>query len=81
MVGGILQISKLQRKLETKLKSYLHHREFDIDPISIEDINKIINNKIAIYDLNVDKRSNKFGRWKKFENYQLHSLPNTYKIT
>ena len=49
---GILQISKLQEEIRNKLKSYLHHREFDVDPISVEDINKIINNKIAIYDLN-----------------------------
>ena len=66
---------KTAEEIRNKLKSYLHHREFDVDPISIEDINKIINDKIAIYDLNVDKRSNKFGNGKKLENYEINSLP------
>jgi beta-1,4-mannosyl-glycoprotein beta-1,4-N-acetylglucosaminyltransferase len=66
---------KTAEEIRNKLKSYLHHREFDVDPISVEDINKIINNKIAIYDLNVDKRSNKFGNGKKLENYEINSLP------
>ena len=39
---------KTAKQIEYKLKSYLHHREFDVDQISVEDINKIINNKIAI---------------------------------
>ena len=66
---------KTAEEIRNKLKSYLHHREFDVDPISVEDINEIINNKIAIYDLNVDKSSNKFGNGKKLENYEINSLP------
>ena len=66
---------KTAEEIRNKLKSYLHHREFDVNPISVEDINEIINNKIAIYDLNVDKRSNKFGNGKKLENYEINSLP------
>ena len=31
---------------------------------------------MAIYDLNVDKSSNKFGRGKKLENIKINSLPN-----
>ena len=46
-----------------------------MDPISVEDIIEIMNNKIAIYDLKVDKRSNKFGNGKKLENYEFNSLP------
>ena len=67
---------KTAEEIRKKLKSYLHHREFDVDPISIEDINEIINNKMAIYDLNVDKSSNKFGHGKKLENIKINSLPN-----
>ena len=67
---------KTAKEIRNKLKSYLHHREFDVDPISVEDINEIINKKIAIYDLNVDKRSNKFGNGKKLENFNINSLPN-----
>jgi beta-1,4-mannosyl-glycoprotein beta-1,4-N-acetylglucosaminyltransferase len=67
---------KTAKEIRNKLKSYLHHREFDLDPISTEDINEIINKKIAIYDLKVDKRSNKFGNGKKLENININSLPN-----
>ncbi len=67
---------KTAEEIRKKLKSYLHHREFDVDPISIEDINEIINNKMAIYDLNVDKSSNKFGHGKKLENIKINLLPN-----
>ena len=66
---------KTAEEIRNKLKSYLHHREFDVDPISVEDIIEIMNNKIAIYDLNVDKRSNKFGNGRKLENYEINSLP------
>ena len=66
---------KTAKEIRKKLKSYLHHREFDVDPISVEDIIEIMNNKIAIYDLNVDKRSNKFGNGKKLENHEINSLP------
>ena len=66
---------KTAKEIRKKLKSYLHHREFDVDPISVEDIIEIMNNKIAIYDLNVDKRSNKFGNGEKLENYKFNLLP------
>ena len=66
---------KTAAEIRNKLRSYLHHREFDENPISVKDISEIINNKIAIYDLNVDKRSNKFGNGKKLENYEINSLP------
>jgi len=66
---------KTAKEIRKKLKSYLHHREFDVDPISVEDIIEIMNNKIAIYDLNVDKRSNKFGNGEKLENYNFNLLP------
>ena len=66
---------KTAKEIRKKLKSYLHHREFDVDPISVEDIIEIMNNKIAIYDLKVDKRSNKFGNGEKLENYKFNLLP------
>jgi len=66
---------KTPEEIEYKLKSYLHHREFDENPMSKNDINKIIKNKQAIYDLTVDKRVNKIGDGSKLENYSLDKLP------
>ena len=65
---------KTIEEIEHKLKSYLHHVEFDQNPLTSEEINKIVKNKIAIYDLNADKRKNKIGG-NKLENYPLQNLP------
>ena len=66
---------KTASEIEHKLKSYLHHREFDINPMSIKEIDDIIKNKQAIYDLKVDKRINKIGDGSKLEKYPLNKLP------
>ena len=66
---------KTAKEIEHKLKSYLHHREFDVDPISSDKIDEIIKNKIAIYDLTLDKRERKFGEGKKLEKYSMDKLP------
>ena len=66
---------KSAEKIEHKLKSYLHHREFDENPLSVEQIKNIINDKIAIYDLNVDKTKNKIGTGKKLEIFEFNKLP------
>jgi len=64
------------KEIEFKLKSYLHHREFDVNPMNIQEIENIIKNKQAIYDLKVDKRVNKIGDGSKLEKYSLDKLPN-----
>ena len=66
---------KTAEEIEHKLKSYLHHREFDLNPMTSEEINNIIKNKQAIYDLRVDKRVNKIGDGSKLEKYPLDKLP------
>ena len=40
-----------------------------------EDIDKIIKNKQAIYNLKVDKKTNKIGDGSKLERYPLDKLP------
>ena len=77
---------KNAEQIKYKLKSYLHHREFDLKPLTTEEIEKIINDKKAIYDLKVDKRVNKIGDGSKLEKFELNKLPihiqenyNTYK--
>ena len=66
---------KNAEEIELKLKSYLHHREFDVNPMSIDEIHNIIKSKIAIYDLTLDKRTQKIGHGKKLEKYPLDRLP------
>ncbi len=66
---------KTAEEIEHKLKSYLHHREFDVNPMSKDEIEKIMKNKKAIYDLKVDKRVNKIGDGSKLVNYSIEKLP------
>ena len=66
---------KNAKEIEYKLKSYLHHREFDVNPISSDEIKKIMNDKIAIYDLSLDKTTQKIGHGKKLQKYSLEKLP------
>ena len=66
---------KNAEEIKYKLKSYLHHREFDINPLKTNEIKNIIEKKQAIYDLNVDKRISKFGNGSKLENYPINKLP------
>ena len=66
---------KSPKEIEHKLKSYLHHREFDEEPLSIDQIDGIIKNKQAVYDLKVDKTVNKVGTGSKLVNYSFDKLP------
>ena len=66
---------KTPSEIEHKLRSYLHHREFDENPMSVKEIDKIIKNKQAIYDLKVDKKVNKIGDGSKLEKYPISKLP------
>ena len=66
---------KNAKEIEYKLRSYLHHREFDENPLSINQINEIIKNKRAIYNLGVDKTESKIGSGDKLEKFELKRLP------
>jgi len=66
---------KTAEQIEHKLKSYLHHREFDLEPLTISEIEKIIKNKKAIYDLKVDKKINKIGNGSELVKFDLDRLP------
>ena len=62
--------------IEKKLKSYLHHREYDLNPIGIDGIKKMIENKTAIYNLKQDQRSlNKIGSGEKLSKVDFANLP------
>ncbi len=70
---------KSPEELEYKMKSYLHHREFDLNPLNLDDIKKIMENKKAIYDLSADKRVKKIGLGNKLEKCNLEILPEVIK--
>ena len=66
---------KTAEQIRFKLRSYLHHREFEVKPISLNEIDKMIIDKKAIYDLKLDKRDQKIGNGNKLEKYDIKKLP------
>jgi beta-1,4-mannosyl-glycoprotein beta-1,4-N-acetylglucosaminyltransferase len=66
---------KKPEDIEKKLKSYLHHREYDIDPVGVDKIRNLINSKSVIYDHRVDQAQYKFGGGQKLEKIDLEFLP------
>jgi beta-1,4-mannosyl-glycoprotein beta-1,4-N-acetylglucosaminyltransferase len=73
--GWHFSFVKNPEDIEKKLKSYLHHREYDVDPIDINKIKNLIDSKSVIYDHRVDKTKYKFGGGQKLEKIDLEFLP------
>jgi beta-1,4-mannosyl-glycoprotein beta-1,4-N-acetylglucosaminyltransferase len=63
--------------LELKLKSYLHHRDYEAEELGYNKIDKLIKNNETIYDMFGDKKSKKYGdeKRKKLAIYDLKKLP------
>jgi beta-1,4-mannosyl-glycoprotein beta-1,4-N-acetylglucosaminyltransferase len=63
--------------IELKLKSYLHHRDYETEELGYKKINELIKNNETIYDMFGDKSSKKYGdkTRKKLEKYNLEKLP------
>ena len=66
---------KSAAEIHHKLKSYLHHIEFDLKPLTTNQINEIVANKQAIYDLSLDQKINKIGSGNKLIKYDFEKLP------
>ena len=68
--------------LELKLKSYLHHRDYEVEELGIKKINELIKNNQTIYDMFTDKSSKKYGdnKRKKLEKYEFNCLPEFIKL-
>ncbi len=70
---------KTPEDIEKKLKSYAHHREYDLDALGLEKIKKKIENKESIYDLQTDMKTSKFKSGQKLIVTEMNELPNYIK--
>ena len=63
--------------IELKLKSYLHHRDYEVEELGNDKISELIKNNETIYDMFGDKKSKKYGddSRRKLEKYDLEKLP------
>ena len=66
---------KTPANIEKKMKTYLHHREYELNPVGIEKISEIIKQKKPIYNLKTDMRSNKFDLSEKLMVSNISELP------
>ena len=65
--------------IENKLKSYTHHREYDLNPLGVKKINNMIKNRETVYNLSVDQRANQFGKGQKLDVLEFNELPKYIK--
>ena len=66
---------KNPREIEKKLKSYLHHIDYDFNPVGEKKIKEMIDNKKTIYNLEADQRVNQFDGGNKLTKIDIKSLP------
>ena len=63
-------------EIENKLKSYLHHRDFEVENIDLKEISRLMRNNETIYDMYADKTENKITEKKrKLSLYPKGKLP------
>ena len=70
---------KSPKNIEKKLKSYLHHTEYELNPLGSEKISKLIEQKKTVYNLKVDSRSDKFNDGNFLEKLDINYLPKYIK--
>ena len=65
------------KEIEIKLKSYLHHRDYEIEELGADKIKKLIEENKTIYDMYGDKESKKYSdeSRKKLEIFEINKLP------
>tara|TARA_B100000029_G_scaffold113817_1_gene106226 strand:+ start:23 stop:895 length:873 start_codon:yes stop_codon:yes gene_type:complete len=66
---------KTAEEIEKKLKSYLHHREYELNPLGVDKIKKLIKQKKTVYDLKTDQRLNKFHSGNTLNKIDINQLP------
>tara|TARA_B110000971_G_scaffold83471_1_gene85636 strand:- start:24 stop:896 length:873 start_codon:yes stop_codon:yes gene_type:complete len=66
---------KNPKDIEKKLKSYLHHIDYDLNPVGEKGIKEMINNKRTIYNIKADQKENKFDGKNKLNKINIDRLP------
>ena len=61
--------------MKKKLTSYLHHREYDLEPIGEDKIQQMIIGKIPVYNLKTDMKKSKFSGGEELKVTKIDELP------
>ena len=73
--GWHFSFLKNAQDIEKKLRTYTHHREYDIDPLGVDKIKQMIKEKKAVYDLKADMRSSQFDKGQNLTTIDKNQLP------
>jgi beta-1,4-mannosyl-glycoprotein beta-1,4-N-acetylglucosaminyltransferase len=68
---------KDSKDIELKLKSYLHHHDYEAEELGEKKIDMLIKNNSTIYDMFADKTSDKYGdnSRRQLEKFEINKLP------
>ena len=70
---------KTPDEIEKKMRTYLHHREYDIKPLGTEKIKQIIKSKKSIYNLRADMKTEKIDGTQDLKQTDGNELPEFIK--
>ena len=73
--GWHFSYMKTAKNIEKKLTSYLHHREYDLEPIGEDKIQRMIIGKIPVYNLKTDMKKSKFSGGEELKVTKIDELP------
>ena len=71
---------KSPEEIEKKMRTYLHHREYDLKPLGIKKIEEIIKSKKSIYNLRADMKNEKFDGTQNLKATDGSELPEYVKM-
>ena len=66
---------KSPAELDKKMRTFLHHREYDLNPLGEKKIQDIIENKKTIYNLKADKKQDKLDGAQSLTISNINELP------
>ncbi len=61
--------------IDEKLRSYAHHREYELSTFTNSEIERRIKNRQSIYNLNLDQKKNQFSEGVKLDVLEFEELP------
>ena len=70
---------KTPEEIEKKMRTYLHHREYDIKPLGTKKIVEMIKSKKSIYNLRADMKNEKIDGTQNLKATDGHELPDYLK--
>ena len=66
---------KSPENIEKKLRSFVHHKDFESSGLNITDLKKLVNEKRVMYNHKIDKKKNKWLDGEKLQTLKLEDMP------